>query len=101
MNEDITRILADLAQGEPRAAGQLLPLVYDELRKLAAQRLPREAPGQTLQATALVHDAYVRLVGGAAPGGWNGRGRRVRAAAQAKRRGLIRHAPPQARGVRV
>src|SRR6266567_6729457 len=62
MNE-ITRILSAIEQGDPRAAEQLLPLVYDELRKLAAQKLAQEAPGQTLQATALVHEAYLRLVG--------------------------------------
>ena len=61
---DVTRILADIEQGDPRAAEQLLPLVYDELRKLAAAKLSREKPGQTLQATALVHEAYLRLVGG-------------------------------------
>ena len=59
---DVTRILSAIEQGDPAAAGELLPLVYDELRKLAAQRLAREAPGQTLQATALVHEAYLRLV---------------------------------------
>ena len=61
MNQ-VTRILSDLGQGDDRAAAQLLPLVYEELRKLAAQKLRQEAPGHTLQATALVHDAYVRLV---------------------------------------
>ena len=60
---DVTRILADIERGDRHAAGQLLPLVYDELRKLAAARLAREAPGQSLQATALVHEAYLRLVG--------------------------------------
>src|SRR6516162_7979228 len=60
---DVTRILSAVAQGDARAAEQLLPLVYDELRRLAAQRLAREIPGQTLQATALVHEAYLRLVG--------------------------------------
>ena len=64
---DVTRILSAIEQGDPQAAEQLLPLVYDELRKLAAQRLAREKPGQTLQATALVHDAYLRLVGAAGP----------------------------------
>ena len=59
---DVTRILSAIEQGDPRAAEQLLPLVYDELRKLAAQRLAQEAPGQMLQATALVHEAYLRLV---------------------------------------
>ena len=61
---DVTRILADIERGDRHAAGQLLPLVYDELRKLAAARLAHEAPGQSLQATALVHEAYLRLVGG-------------------------------------
>ena len=60
---DVTRILSAIEQGDPQAAEQLLPLVYDELRKLAAQRLAQEKPGQTLQATALVHEAYLRLVG--------------------------------------
>jgi RNA polymerase sigma factor (TIGR02999 family) len=60
---DVTRILSDIEQGDPRAAGELLPLVYDELRKLAARELARERPGQTLDATALVHEAYLRLVG--------------------------------------
>ncbi len=65
---DVTLLLSAIEQGDPRAAEQLLPLVYDELRKLAAQRLAREQPGQTLQATALVHEAYLRLVGrGGAP----------------------------------
>src|SRR3954449_6363449 len=68
---DVTRILSAIEQGDPRAAERLLPLVYDELRKLAARRLARERPGQTLQATALVHDAYLRLVGGDAVRVWN------------------------------
>ena len=63
---DVTRILSAIEQGDPKAPEQLLPLVYDELRKLAAQRLARESPGQTLQATALVHEAYLRLVGSGA-----------------------------------
>src|SRR5262249_28769928 len=71
---DVTRILLDIEQGDPKAAEQLLPLVYDELRKLAAQRLAQEKPGQTLQATALVHEAYLRLVGGEFDAHWNGRG---------------------------
>ena len=69
---DVTRILSAIEHGDPKAAEQLLPLVYDELRKLAAQKLAHEKPGQTLQATALVHEAYVRLVGDAA-GRWDGR----------------------------
>src|SRR5215470_5142609 len=88
----ITGILSAIDQGEPRAAEQLLPLVYDELRKLAAQKLSRETPGQTLQATALVHEAYLRLVG---PGGrqqavrWDGRRHFFAAAPEAMRRILI------------
>src|SRR3954467_11757731 len=70
---DVTRILSAIEHGDPQAAGRLLPLVYEELRRLAAQKLAREAPGQTLQATALVHDAYLRLVGAGGPG-WGGRG---------------------------
>ncbi len=66
---DVTRILSTIEQGDPSAAGQLLPLIYDELRKLAAQKLAREQPGQTLQATALVHEAYLRLVGKTATAG--------------------------------
>src|SRR4051794_31303127 len=71
---DVTRILSAIEQGDPSAAGQLLPLIYDELRRLAAQKLAREEPGQTLQATALVHEAYLRLVGNNAARGWSGRG---------------------------
>ena len=77
---DVTRILSAIEQGDPRAAEQLLPLVYDELRKLAARKLAQEKPGQTLQATALVHEAYLRLVGVQDPG-WNGRGHFFAAAA--------------------
>src|SRR5262245_58632968 len=73
MNE-VTRILSAIEQGEPNAASQLLPLVYDELRQLAAQKLAQEKPGQTLQATALVHEAYLRLVGAEQAQPWNGRG---------------------------
>src|SRR5580658_8575283 len=86
---DVTRILAAMGQGEREAAGALLPLVYDELRKLAAQRLAREAPGQTLQATALVHEAYLRLVGPADDRRWEGRGHFFAAAAEAMRRILV------------
>jgi RNA polymerase sigma factor (TIGR02999 family) len=85
---DVTRILSAVAHGDARAAEQLLPLVYDELRKLAARRLARENPGQTLQATALVHEAYLRLVGPQDPG-WDGRGHFFAAAAEAMRRILI------------
>ncbi len=86
---DLTRLIDAAARGDRYAADQLLPLVYDELRKLAAQRLTREAPGQTLQATALVHEAYVRLVGGAVPQNWDGRGHFFAAAAEAMRRILV------------
>src|SRR5262245_7135327 len=71
---DVTRVLSAIEQGDPRAAEQLLPLVYDELRKLAAQKLAQEKPGQTLQATALVHEAYLRLVDGEKIQQWNSRG---------------------------
>ena len=89
MNNEVTSILSAIEQGDPRAAEQLLPLVYDELRKLAAQRLAREAPGQTLQATALVHEAYLRLVGPADDRRWEGRGHFFAAAAEAMRRILV------------
>jgi RNA polymerase sigma factor (TIGR02999 family) len=95
MNGDnVTRILSAAEAGDPRAAAQLLPLVYDELRKLAAQRLSSERPGQTLQATALVHEAYVRLVGNAGDAAqhWNGRGHFFAAAAEAMRRLLVERA---------
>jgi RNA polymerase sigma factor (TIGR02999 family) len=89
---DVTHILSAIEHGEPHAAEQLLPLVYDELRKLAARRLAHEAPGQTLQATALVHEAYVRLVADPSSGGsthWRGRGHFFAAAAEAMRRILV------------
>src|SRR6187431_2784311 len=86
---DVTRILSAIEQGDPAAAQQLLPLVYDELRKLAAQRLAQEKPGQTLQATALVHDAYLRLVDVKHPQQWDGRGHFFAAAAEAMRRILV------------
>jgi RNA polymerase sigma factor (TIGR02999 family) len=86
---DVTRILADIEQGDPRAAEKLLPLVYDELRKLAAQKMAQENPGQTLQATALVHEAYLRLVGGEKAKLWDGRGHFYAAAAEAMRRILV------------
>jgi RNA polymerase sigma factor (TIGR02999 family) len=89
---DVTRILSAIEQGDPNAAGQLLPLVYGELRKAAAQKLARESPGQTLQATALVHEAYMRLVGNGAAQGWSGRGHFFAAAATAMRRILIERA---------
>ena len=85
---DVTRILSDIEQGNTKAAEHLLPLVYDELRKLAAQKLAREKPGQTLQATSLVHEAYLRLVGTGDPG-WSGRGHFFAAAAEAMRRILV------------
>ena len=89
---EVTRILSALEQGDPRAAEQLLPLVYDELRKLASARLAGENPGQTLQPTALVHEAYVRLVGGGLARDWNGRGHFFAAAAEAMRRILVESA---------
>jgi len=85
---EVTRILSALEQGDTRAADRLLPLVYQELRRLAAQRLAREAPGQTLQATALVHEAYLRLVG-TEDRDWSNRGHFFGAAAEAMRRILI------------
>jgi RNA polymerase sigma factor (TIGR02999 family) len=91
MNE-VTRILSAAEQGDPHAAKQLLPLVYDELRKLAAQRLAQEKPGQTLQATALVHEAYLRLVKVDNAQQWNSRGHFFAAAAEAMRRILIENA---------
>jgi RNA polymerase sigma factor (TIGR02999 family) len=89
---DVTQILAAIERGEPHAAEQLLPLVYEELRKLAAQKLAQENPGQTLQATALVHEAYLRLVGGEPETHWNGRGHFIAAAAEAMRRILVENA---------
>ena len=89
---DVTQILSAIEQGDHRAAEQLLPLVYDELRKLAAARLADEKSGQTLQPTALVHEAYLRLVGGGPLANWNGRGHFFAAAAEAMRRILINRA---------
>jgi RNA polymerase sigma factor (TIGR02999 family) len=86
---DVTRILSAIEQGDPHAAAQLLPLVYEELRRLAANRLAHEQPGQTLQATALVHEAYLRLVGGEHGPAWGGRAHFFAAAAEAMRRILI------------
>ena len=86
---DVTRILSQIESGDPSAAEQLLPLVYDELRKLAAARLAHEKPGQTLQATALVHDAYLRLVDVEKVQHWNSRGHFFAAAAEAMRRILL------------
>ena len=85
---EVTRILAAVEQGDAKAADELLPLVYKELRRLAAQRLSNEAPGQTLQATALVHEAYIRLVGGQDQN-WDNRGHFFAAAAEAMRRILV------------
>jgi RNA polymerase sigma factor (TIGR02999 family) len=89
---DVTRILSAIERGDPQAAEQLLPLVYDELRKLAAQKLAQEKPGQTLQATALVHEAYLRLVGGEPAPAWDSRGHFFAAAAEAMRRILVERA---------
>jgi RNA polymerase sigma factor (TIGR02999 family) len=88
---DVTRILSQIEAGDPQAAEKLLPLVYDELRKLAAIKLAEERPGQTLQATALVHDVYLRLVSGDAQP-WNSRGHFFTAAAEAMRRILVERA---------
>ena len=89
---DITQILAEIEDGDPAAAERLLPLVYDELRKLAAAKLANERPGQTLQATALVHDAYLRLVDVEHAQQWNSRGHFFAAAAEAMRRLLVERA---------
>lgn len=94
---DVTRILSAIEQGDPHAAEKLLPLVYDELRKLAAQKLAHEKPGQTLQATSLVHEAYVRLVDVNEAQQWNSRGHFFAAAAEAMRRILIENARGKAR----
>jgi RNA polymerase sigma factor (TIGR02999 family) len=89
---EVTRILSAIEGGDPHAAAQLLPLVYDELRKLAAQKLAQERPGQTLQATALVHEAYLRLVDVEQAEHWNSRGHFFAAAAEAMRRILVESA---------
>jgi len=91
MNE-VTRLLRAIEQGDPHAPEQLLPLVYDELRKLAAEKMAQEKPGQTLQATALVHEAYLRLADGGQAAAWNSRGHFFAAAAEAMRRILIESA---------
>jgi RNA polymerase sigma factor (TIGR02999 family) len=91
MNE-VTRVLHQIEQGDPHAAGELLPLVYDELRRLATRRLAQERPGQTLQATALVHEAYLRLVGHEPDRHWDHRGHFFAAAAEAMRRILVERA---------
>src|SRR3954447_6995388 len=89
---DVTRILSAIDAGDPRAAAELLPLVYDELRRLAAQKLAQEQAGQTLQATALVHEAYLRLVGADPQQPWDSRGHFFAAAAEAMRRILVENA---------
>src|SRR5262249_44627076 len=89
---EVTRILSVIEQGDPHAAAQLLPLVYDELRKLAAQKMAQEVPGQTLQPPALVHEAYVRLVDVERAQHWNSRGHFFAAAAEAMRRVLVEQA---------
>ncbi len=89
---DVTQLLDAAAAGDPHAAAELLPLIYDELRKLAAARLANEQAGHTLQPTALVHEAYVRLVGGGQSDGWDGRGHFFAAAAEAMRRILVESA---------
>src|SRR5262245_5977919 len=89
---EVTIVLNAIEAGDPSAAERLLPLVYEELRRLAAQRLAHESPGQTLQATALVHEAYLRLIDVDHPQSWNGRGHFFAAAAEAMRRILIENA---------
>ena len=95
---DFSQILSAIEQCDPKAADQLLPLVYDELRRLAAKKLARERPGQTLQATALVHEAYLRLLGGDEAQGWDGRRHFFAAAAEAMRRILVERARRKRRG---
>jgi RNA polymerase sigma factor (TIGR02999 family) len=90
--DEVTQFLNAIEQGNPHAASQLLPLVYDELRRLAAQKLASETPGQTVQATALVHEAYLRLVGKGCDQSWSGRGHFFGAAAEAMRRILVENA---------
>jgi len=94
---EVTHLLSAIDQGDPKAAEQLLPLVYDELRKLAAAKLAHEKPGQTLQATALVHDAYIRLVDADAAQHWDSRGHFFAAAAEAMRRILVEQARAKGR----
>ena len=89
---DVTRILSAIEDGDPKAAEQLLPLIYDELKKLAAHKMAQEKPGQTLQATALVHEAYIKLVDGDKAQQWNSRGHFFGAAAEAMRRILVDNA---------
>jgi len=97
---DVTRILSAIEQGDPTAAEQLLPLVYDQLRQLAAQKLAQEKPGQTLQATALVHEAYLRLVDVDEAQRWNSHGHFFAAAAEAMRRILVETARSKGRAKR-
>src|SRR5262249_16125097 len=97
---EVTRILSAIEQGDPQAADQLLPLVYDELRKLARAKLAQEKPGQPLQATALVHEAYLRLVGPTDAPQWHSRGHFFAAAAEAMRRILIEGARGKGRAKR-
>jgi RNA polymerase sigma factor (TIGR02999 family) len=97
---DVTRLLDEAAAGDRKAAADLLPLVYEEMRALAAARMAAEAPGHTLDPTALVHEAYVRLVGPADAARWDGRGHFFAAAAEAMRRILIDHARGRARSKR-
>lgn len=94
---EVTRILSAIEQGDPQAAEQLLPLVYDELRRLAAEKMAQEKPGQTLQATALVHEAYIRLVDVEKVQHWNSRGHFFAAAAEAMRRILVEKARRKSR----
>jgi RNA polymerase sigma factor (TIGR02999 family) len=94
---DVTQIFSRIDAGDPHAAEQLLPLIYDELRKLAASRLAHERPGQTLEATALVHEAYLRLVGSNDPQPWSNRGHFFAAAAEAMRRILVERARHKSR----
>jgi RNA polymerase sigma factor (TIGR02999 family) len=94
---EVTRILSAIEQGEPQAAEQLLPLVYDELRRLAAEKMAQEKPGQTLQATALVHEAYIRLVDVEKAQHWDSRGHFFAAAAEAMRRIVVENARRKSR----
>src|SRR3989441_11609246 len=97
---DVTHILSAIEKADPHAGERLLPLVYDELRKLAAQKLAQEKPGQTLQATALVHEAYLRLVGADAVQRWDSRGHFFAAAAESMRRILLNRARDKKRAKR-
>lgn len=100
MNQDVTRILSAIENGDPHAASELLPLVYEELRRLASSRMRNEKSGQTLQPTALVHEAFLRLVGGAETRNWDSRGHFFAAAAESMRRILIDNARHRGRGKR-